>query len=76
MGTKFWLKRFVSALLIATALLFIVELVKGHGRAEAAQFAALWGAITAALFTLIGYNRYKRNPTCWLPDPGKNGPSV
>ena len=76
MGTKFWLKRFVFALLIATALLFVVELVKGHGRVEAAQFAALWGAISAALFTLIGYNRYKRNPACWLPGPGDNGPAA
>ena len=46
---------------------FVAELIKGHGRTEAAQFAALWGALSAALFTLIGYIRYKRNPACWLP---------
>lgn len=67
MGTRFWLKRFVFSLLVATALLFVVELVKEHGRTDAAQFAALWGVISAALFTLISYIRYKRNPACWLP---------
>jgi len=75
-GTKFWLKRFVIALLTASALLFVVELCKGHGRAEATQFAALWGTISAALFTLIGYNRYRRNPACWLPRPGDDGPAA
>ena len=76
MGAKFWTKRFVLAFLVAATLLLIVELVKGHGQAEAAQFAGLWGGITAALYTLIGYNKYRRNPTCWLPSPDDNGPAA
>lgn len=67
MGTRFWLKRFFFALLIASALLFVVELAKGHESADAARFAALWGVLSAALFTLVGYIRYKRNPACMLP---------
>ena len=76
MGAKFWTRRFVLALLIAAPLLFVVQTIKGHGLVEAAQFAAFWGAITAALYTLVGYNRYKRNPTCWLPRPDDNGPAA
>lgn len=67
MGTRFWLKRFFLALLIAIALLFAVELAKGHELADAVRFAALWGFLSAALFTLVGYVRYKRNPACMLP---------
>ena len=76
MGTGFWLRRFVVALMISSALLFVVELVKGQAWAEATQSAALWGMISAALFTLIGYYRYKRNPACWLPRPSNNGPAA
>jgi Na+/melibiose symporter-like transporter len=76
MGAKFWLQRFASALLIASAALFVAELIKGHAPTQAAQFALLWGAITAVLFTLISYRRFKRNPTCWLPPPDSNGPAA
>ncbi len=67
MGRKFWLKRFVVALLVAGALLFAVELAKGHDPGDAAVLAALWGALSAALFTLIGYLRYRRDPACMVP---------
>jgi hypothetical protein len=76
MGTTFWLKRFVSALLIAAAALFAAGLIKGHAQAQAARFALLWGALTAGLFTLISYSRFKRNPTCWLPPPDDSGPAA
>ena len=67
MGALFWTKRFLIALLFAGVLLFVVELAKGHAVVEAARFAAFWGVVSAALFTLIGYDRYRRNPTCMLP---------
>lgn len=67
MGTGFWLKRFLLALLVASALLFVVQLAKGNSTSAASQFAALWGGISAALFTLVGFVRYKRNPACMLP---------
>ena len=71
MGARFWLKRFVFALLIASALLFVVELAKGHESADGARFATLWGVLSAAIFTLAGYLRYKRNPACMLPRSGR-----
>ncbi len=67
MGTRFWLKQIFFALLIASALLFVVELAKGHESVDAARFVALWGVLSTALFTLVGYIRYKRNPACMLP---------
>jgi hypothetical protein len=58
----FWIKRFFLVLLGACVLLFIVELVKGHSLADSVGFAMLWGDISASVFTLVGYVRYKRNP--------------
>lgn len=67
MGTGFWIKRFLIALLIAGAALVAVQLAKGHDVREAAQFGVVWGIVSSALFTLIGFLRYKRNPSCMLP---------
>ncbi len=67
MGTVFWIKRFVVALLIAGAALFAVQLAKGHDVRDAALFAAVWGIASSGLFTLIGFLRYRRNPACMLP---------
>lgn len=67
MGAKFWVKRFALALVVAGVLLLVVELVKGHEPVDAAKFAAFWGVLTAAVFTLTGYLRYRRNPACMLP---------
>lgn len=67
MGARFWLKRFMAALLIASAVLFVVQIAKGHTLGEAARFTAFWGVLSAGLFTLIGYTRYRRNPACMLP---------
>jgi hypothetical protein len=69
MGPKFWLKRFLLAFATATVLLAVIEVIKGRGTDDAAEFALQWGAISAALFTAIGYIRFKRNPTCWRPPP-------
>lgn len=67
MGSMFWLKRFVIAFVGAGVLLFAVELVKGSATEQALRFGLLWGLVFAALFTLIGYVRYRRNPACMLP---------
>ena len=66
-GTVFWLKRFAIAFVAFGLLLFTIELVKGHQASQAIRFAALWGAVFAMLFTVIGYVRFKRNPACMLP---------
>jgi phosphatidylglycerophosphate synthase len=67
MSLGFWLKRFTFALFVASAALFCVQYLKGSPALEAVQFGLVWGVISAALFTLIGYIRYRRNPACMLP---------
>lgn len=66
MGKGFWAKRLVSAFVIAGAALFAVQLAKGHAWPDAMTFGATWGAVFAAIFTGIGYARYRRNPACML----------
>lgn len=67
MTWRHWLKRFVLALIVAGTVLFAVQCLKGHVIAGAARFAALWGVVSAAVFTLVGYVRYRRSPACMLP---------
>jgi hypothetical protein len=67
MTWRYWSKRFVLALVIAAEVLFVVQWVKGHPASDAAAFAALWSVVFAALFTGIGYVRYRRNPACMVP---------
>jgi len=67
MGWKFWMKRFALAFVVAGVVLLVVELVKGHETIDAAKFAASWGVLTATVFTLAGYVRYRRNPACMSP---------
>lgn len=67
MGTGFWIKRFVVALSVAVVVLLAVRLAEGQLLADAARFAILWGISSGALFTLIGYIRFRRNPACMIP---------
>lgn len=67
MGTTFWLKRFLLALAIAAAALSAVRLLRGDGAAAAVVYGALWGGVAAAVYTLTGYARFRRNPACMLP---------
>lgn len=67
MGPGFWIKRSIVALVVAVALLFVVQLLKGAAADRAIVYALIWGGISAGLFTLVGYLRFKRNPVCMLP---------
>lgn len=67
MGPGFWIKRSIVALVVAVALLFVVQLLKGATADRAIVYALIWGGISAGLFTLVGYFRFKRNPACMLP---------
>ena len=67
MGNGFWIRRFFLALAIAGISLALAQWLKGHAPAAAVQYGALWGVISAALFTGIGYARYRKDPACMLP---------
>ena len=68
---RFWIKRFVVAFIIASNALGLVQYLKGSTILLAIQYGLIWGGVSAGLFTLIGYVRYRRNPACMLPHSGK-----
>lgn len=67
MKPGFWIRRLLVVFLVVSVILFVVELVKGHESGAALRFALFWGAMTAGVFTLVGYIRFRRNPACMLP---------
>ena len=71
MKPGFWIKRVLMIFVAVSVVLFLVELAKGHESGAALQFALFWGAMTAGVFTLVGYIRFRRNPACMLPRTGK-----
>jgi hypothetical protein len=72
MSTAAWAFRFLLAFAVAAAALAVVQLAKGANIGSAATFAAVWGALTALVFTGVGYIKYKRNPACMIkPTPEK-----
>jgi NADH:ubiquinone oxidoreductase subunit 4 (subunit M) len=66
----FWCKRFALAFVVAFVVLAFVRVFKGNPVEAAVMFALAWGAISASVFTLAGYIRYRRNPACMLPRDG------
>ena len=66
MSTSDWVVRFLLAFAVAAAVLAVVQLAKGASVASAAAFAAAWGALSALVFTGVGYLKYKRNPACMI----------
>jgi hypothetical protein len=64
MPSRFWIKRLIVSFIVAFAALALVQKAKGVETADAAVFGLVWGAITAAIFTGIGYYRFRRNPAC------------
>ena len=56
---------------MAFAIAFVVlgagQALRGRPLDVALQFARAWGLISAGIFALAGYLRYRRNPACMLP---------
>ncbi|HEY6544190.1 MAG TPA: hypothetical protein VIZ64_04795 [Dokdonella sp.] len=67
MRPSFWIKRFAIAFAIAFVVLAAVQALKGKPLDVALTFALAWGLVSAGVFTLAGYLRYRRNPACMLP---------
>jgi hypothetical protein len=68
MKPGFWIRRLLIVFLVVSVVLFVVELAKGHESGAALRFALFWGVMTAGVFTLVGYIRFRRNPACVLPE--------
>jgi hypothetical protein len=55
------------AFAIAFVVLAAVQALKGKPLDVALPFALAWGVVSAGIFALAGYLRYRRNPACMLP---------
>lgn len=66
MGTAFWIKRFLTVLVAAFAIICSAQLLKGHQLAHAAAEAALWGFISAAIFTGARFWQARKGQHCAL----------
>jgi hypothetical protein len=52
MGTAFWIKRFLTVLVGAFVIICVAQMLKGHDFYYAATQGAIWGVITATVFTV------------------------
>lgn len=52
MGTTFWIKRFFTVLMGAFIVIGVVQMLKGHDLRYSVTEAAIWGVITATVFTV------------------------
>ena len=64
MGAAFWIKRFLTVLVGAFIVVSAAQLLKGHAVAYAITQAAIWGFITAAVFTVARYWQSGRGQHC------------
>ncbi len=64
MSTGFWVKRFITVLLGAFAIICVAQLLKGHGVAYSATQAAIWGTFSAFVFTVGRFFQALRGQHC------------
>lgn len=66
MGTAFRIKRYLVVLAGAFGLICASQLLKGHDLEYSATQGAIWGVISAAIFTAVRYRQASRNQHCAL----------
>lgn len=66
MGKKFWVKRFLSVLAGAFIIIGVAQMFKGHDFTYAVTQAAIWGIITASVFTVGRLYQSRRGQQCAL----------
>lgn len=66
LGPAFWITRFLAVLAGAFAIICVAQLLKGHELAYAATEGAIWGIISAAIFTGARYWQARRGQHCAL----------
>ena len=64
MGTQFWVKRIFTVFAAAFVILSIVQAMKGHDLAYATSHGAIWGALSAAVFTIARFFQARRGQHC------------
>ena len=63
----FFFRRFLLAFAIATIVITVAQLLKGHPFGLAAPDGLLWGAISAAVYTLVLAYKLRRSSCHPLP---------
>ena len=64
MSTGFWVKRFLTVLAGAFAIIGIAQVLKGHALAYSVTQAAIWGTASALIFTVARLYQARRGQHC------------
>ena len=64
MGTAFWIRRFLTVLVIAFAIICTAQFLKTDNIFYAVTQAAIWSVISAIIFTVARYFQSRRGQHC------------
>ena len=64
MSTGFWIKRFLTVLALAFAVICAAQLLKGRGLEYSVTQAAIWSFISSLVFTVARYFQARRGQHC------------
>jgi hypothetical protein len=63
-GTGFWIRRFLIVLAGAFVIICVAQLLKGQNLAYSATQGAIWGAVSATVFTVARFFQARRGQHC------------
>ena len=66
MGKGFWIKRFLVVLAGAFVIICAAQVARGHALDYSATQGAIWGLISAAVFTGARYRQASKGQHCAL----------
>lgn len=66
MSTAFWIRRFLTVLAGAFVIICAAQLLKGHDWVFSVTEAAIWGTLSASLFTVARLFQARRGQHCAL----------
>lgn len=64
MSVGFWVKRFLTVLVGAFAIICVAQLLWGHDVAYSATQAAIWSTLAALIFTVARFFQARRGQHC------------
>jgi len=64
LSTGFWIKRFLTVLALAFAVICAAQLLKGRGLEYSVTQAAIWSLISSLVFTVARYFQARRGQHC------------
>lgn len=75
MGAAFWIKRFVTVVVLVFAVLMAVALLRGRTLETALLESAIWSVITSAIFTGVRIYRTRKQQYCAICNDAPEGPA-